>query len=104
MDNAEVIEQLVEINEQVAKLQRAPDEGTLEILIKCIIKSQKLILEYQPRESAKAQLSKSYLKMVKAEELARDYKSLHEESLSLFDLEVVFDTYQEAFEAFFDLN
>jgi hypothetical protein len=104
MENAEVIEQLVDINEEVAELREHPDEETVERLIQYIISSQNLILKYKPREGGKVQLAEAFLKMLKVEELARDYDSLHEETLSVFDLEIIFDAYQEAFEAFLGLS
>jgi hypothetical protein len=104
MENADVIEQLVEIYDEVDEFRKHPDDETVERLLQRIIRSQGLILKYKPRKGGKAQLGKAFLKMLKVEELARDYASLHEETLSLFDLEIIFDAYQDAFEAFFGLN
>lgn len=102
MENSEVIEKLVDIYEQVNELKEKPDQDSIQMLISYFCNSRKLILEYNSRNrNALDRVTCAYLKMVKAEELAQDYATLHEEMMGIYDIDVIFETYREAYEAFF---
>lgn len=102
MENIEVIERLVEINEKVKSLQENPGAHTIGALIKYIVGSQKLMLQYKLTSEHQERVARAILKMIKVEEMAREYAREYDGALSSFDLEVVFEAYQEAFEKFFD--
>ena len=101
MKDHEVMRGLLNIYNQVVRLQENPTKDTITVLNKHIAESQALLLQYDVTPENNNRVAGAILKMVEAEMAAYKYTEDHGGTFSLPDLQLVFRVYKLAIETFF---